>query len=80
MRARAILKTEYYGKTIAKVNLLGKGRIDCDRKVAILAQVLSADYWEVQYDCHWFDAQVLVSSVKGIKLTPTLPADYWQTV
>lgn len=80
MKAKAILKTNYYGKTLAKINLQGKGIADCDKKVSRMAQVVNANYWEVQYDCHWFYAQTLVIGSKGIKLTPTLPADYWQTV
>lgn len=68
MKARAILKESYYGKTLASVNLQGKGIIDCDRKVADYATELKADYWEIQYNCHFDNAQKLVSGKNGIRI------------
>lgn len=55
MRARALLKTDYYGREIMRVNLAGNGIVDCDTKVAKLAAELHADYWEIQYHKQWGD-------------------------
>lgn len=55
MMARALLKQSYYGPEVMRVNLLGKGVVDCDRKVAALASELKADYWEIQYHKSWGD-------------------------
>jgi hypothetical protein len=60
MLARAILKQSYFGPEIIRVNLRGKGIIDCDTKIAMLAAQIKADYWEIQYNLQYDDAATLV--------------------
>jgi hypothetical protein len=60
MKARALLKTEHYGTEIMRVNLQGRGVVDCDTKLAMLAAKLNANYWEIQYDREYEDAARLV--------------------
>ena len=67
MKARAIYKENYFGKTLARVNLEGKGVIDCDKKVSDYATHLNSDYWEIQYNCHFDNVKTLIVGKKGIR-------------
>jgi len=49
MKARAILKDSYYGHTLIRVNLRGRGTDDCESKVSQLAALYNANYWEVEF-------------------------------
>lgn len=60
MKARALFKQSYYGPEIIRVNLRGRGIIDCDTKVAMLAAQIKANYWEIQYSVQYDDAATLV--------------------
>ncbi len=68
MIARALLKTDYHGRELARVNLRGKGIVDCDTKLARLASTLRADYWEIQYNLHYENAQTLTCGNKQLTL------------
>ena len=55
MKARATIKTDYYGHTLIRVNLKGRGTDDIENKVTMLAALYDAEYWEVEFRKEYTD-------------------------